>query len=160
MAVNAQKEQIQIEKMETARNLRRTTFDFEKENILTKQLLSSKKIQLETYQQFNKELKSKVAAMKKQVESQKDVIILKSTEIVRLKMKNDDIKAKAKALNEQLEASTTENSQLKAKITGLSKMDLSEVVSICADKTISEGETIQSLNLELDNTDRQKIQSY
>ena len=40
-------------------------------------------------------------------------------------MKNDDIKAKAKALNEQLEASTTENSQLKAKITGLSKMDLS-----------------------------------
>lgn len=134
--------------------MRRTTFDFEHESILAKQLLSSKKIQLETYQQFNKELKSKVAALKKQIESQKDVIILKSTEIVRLKMKNDDIIAQAKALNEQLEASTTENSQLKAKITGLSKMDLSEVASQSPDKTTSDAGTIKSLNFELDNTDR------
>ena len=134
--------------------MRRTTFDFEHESILAKQLLSSKKIQLETYQQFNKELKSKVAALKKQIESQKDVIILKSTEIVRLKMKNDDIRAQAKALNEQLEASTTENSQLKAKITGLSKMDLSEVASQSPDKTTSDAGTIKSLNFELDNTDR------
>ena len=58
-----------MDKMETARHMRRTTFEFEKENILTKQLLSSKKIQLETYQLFNKELKSKVAALKKQIES-------------------------------------------------------------------------------------------
>ena len=48
-------------------------------------------------------------------------------------MKNDDIIAQAKALNEQLEASTTENSQLKARITGLSKMDLSEVASQTSD---------------------------
>ena len=69
-------------------------------------------------------------------------------------MKNDDIRAQAKALNEQLEASTTENSQLKAKITGLSKMDLSEVASQSPDKTTSDAGTIKSLNFELDNTDR------
>ena len=147
--------------VESARNITSPALDFKHESCcLAKQLLASKKIQLETYQQFNKELKSKVATLKKRIESQKDAIILKSTEVERLKMKNDDIRAQAQALNEQLEASTAENSQLKAKITGLSKMDLSEVASQLQDKTTSDVETIKSLNLELDNTDgSQKIPS-